>query len=294
MLLPGPSTKSNWSALFVTVVCFLSAGIAAQGDTIYVSNGGNGTIDKIDANGNVSVFASGLSEPSGLAFDAHGDLYVSDFGDGKILEFAPNGGSSTFMTVPPHIVTDIAFDSAGDFYFCGSGEVDELNTNGQWFTVASGLGLPADMAFDGRGNLYVSDNTKNTVDMINSSGTLSVFASGLDWPLGLAFDPSGNLYVANSGTDTISRITPDGSNSVFAYTYAYAGGLGFDSNGKLYATDSMGHLEVINSSGYGSIFASGLSSPAYMVVQPIPEPATNILLLTGLMGLFALRRSRQR
>ena len=66
--------------------------------------------------------------------------------------------------------------------------------------------------------------------------------------MGLAFDGSGNLYVANQGNNTI---------------------------------------EKFNSSGIGTIFASGVSTPTSIAVQ-IPEPATLFLLTLG--GLFLRKR----
>lgn len=35
--------------------------------------------------------ATGLSTPAGLAFDKHGNLYVSNRGDGTIRKFSPSG-----------------------------------------------------------------------------------------------------------------------------------------------------------------------------------------------------------
>jgi hypothetical protein len=67
----------------------------------------------------------------------------------------------------------------------------------------------------------------------------------------LAFDGEGNLYVANSGDGTIRK---------------------FDS------------------SGVGTVFASGLSSPRGLANQRVPEPTTGALLVAGLVALFSVKR----
>jgi hypothetical protein len=42
------------------------------------------------------VFAAGLNDPFGLAFDGTGNLFETDGGSGSILKFAPDGSRSTF------------------------------------------------------------------------------------------------------------------------------------------------------------------------------------------------------
>ena len=46
---------------------------------LYVANGGNGTVSEVTSAGTVSTFASGFAQPCGLAFDAAGNLYVANF-----------------------------------------------------------------------------------------------------------------------------------------------------------------------------------------------------------------------
>jgi DNA-binding beta-propeller fold protein YncE len=55
----------------------------------------------------------------------------------------------------------------------------------------AGLSGPAGLAFDKRGNLYVSSRGNNTIREFSPSGVdLGVFAStGLSGPVGLAFSP---------------------------------------------------------------------------------------------------------
>jgi len=97
------------------------------------------------------VFASGLNGPEDLAFDASGNLYVSNYYNNSIEKFSSTG-------------TDLG-------------------------AFASGLHGPAGLAFDASGNLYVS-NVNGTIEEFSSTGTdLGAFASGLVTPDGIAFGP---------------------------------------------------------------------------------------------------------
>jgi glucose/arabinose dehydrogenase len=45
-----------------------------------------------------SIFASGLNNPLGLAFDSAGDLFEADYGSGNIYEYTPGGAQTTFAS----------------------------------------------------------------------------------------------------------------------------------------------------------------------------------------------------
>ncbi len=102
-------------------------------------------------------------------------------------------------------------------------------------TFASGFSVPAGLAFDTAGNLYVANAGNNTVSEVSPSGTVSTFVStGLNQPESLAFDTSGNLYIANTGDDTVSKVV-NRNVSTFASGFGAApSGLAFDQSGNLY------------------------------------------------------------
>ena len=74
---------------------------APQGraDILYVSNTLGDAVLKINSSGGVSTFAAtGLSDPTGLAFDGAGNLYAGNIGSNTIEKFTPGGVNSTFAT----------------------------------------------------------------------------------------------------------------------------------------------------------------------------------------------------
>jgi hypothetical protein len=49
--------------------------------------------------GSSSVFATGLNNSRGLAFDSLGNLFVAELGGADILKFTPDGTGSVFTTL---------------------------------------------------------------------------------------------------------------------------------------------------------------------------------------------------
>jgi glucose/arabinose dehydrogenase len=132
----------------------------AQAQNLFVSAGLNGsTITEIAPSGAQSAFASGLSDPRGLAFDSAGNLFVSDGGSGNIYEFTPGGAQSTFASGVNNVF-DLAFNSAGDLFTIGTvnGDIYEYTPGGVQSIFASGLSAPFGCAFNSAGNLFVADN----------------------------------------------------------------------------------------------------------------------------------------
>ena len=73
--------------LCLAVISLICSGASAQ--NLFVSDfdfqGNYGIIDEFTPNGVRSTFASGLNDPSGLAFDQAGNLFVADAGSGAII-----------------------------------------------------------------------------------------------------------------------------------------------------------------------------------------------------------------
>jgi sugar lactone lactonase YvrE len=130
-------------------------------------------ISKATPAGVVSTFVNNGNYANGLAFDAAGNLYFSNFDN--------MGGTED--------------------------TVDKVSPSGVVTPFASGFSDPAGLAFDAAGNLYVANSypSVNTVSVVTPAGVVSTFASGFSQPTGLAF-AGGNLYVSNFIPGTVSEI----------------------------------------------------------------------------------------
>ena len=185
------------------------------GGNLFVADTGNSTIRKITPSGAVSTFAgtagSGgyadgaaggaqFNSPLGIAVATNGNVFVTDSGNHCIRRIS-GGMVSTF---------------AGSPQIWGS--ADASGTNAQF-------NGPVGLAFDARGNLFVSDANNDTIRKIASSGVVTTFAgaAGADGaadgvataarfrsPAELVFDQNGNLFVADSFNQTIREISTNG------------------------------------------------------------------------------------
>ena len=239
--------------------------VNSQGQNLFIAGGGNGgeagggNIYQFTPNGARIPFASGLSNPSGLAFDKNGNLFVSvgDNSGSYIYKFTTNGVQSTFASgLSNPNPSGLAFDKNGNLFVAdGSGNIYQFTTNGVQSTFASGLN-PNALAFNKNGNLFVADYSGNIYEF-TTNGVQSTFASGLNLNFNaLAFDKNGNLFVAD-GSGNIYQFTTNGAQSTFASgvdTFDL-GGLTFDKNGNLFVSYGSGYIYQFTPNGAETIFA---------------------------------------
>ena len=170
---------------------------------------------KITANNAVKPFITELMNPTGLALDNEGNLFVSCRNDGTVFRVSPDGRSTKWVE-GMGIATGIAFDKSGNLYIGDrSGTIFKLGPDREVFVFATLEPSVAayHLAFSPAGELFVSGPTTSSFDRvhrISPAGEVTTFFRGLGRPQGLAFDRLGNLYVAASlgGKRGIVRLTP--------------------------------------------------------------------------------------
>ncbi|MDE3169706.1 MAG: SMP-30/gluconolactonase/LRE family protein [Acidobacteriota bacterium] len=170
---------------------------------------------KVTSNFAVKPYITELMNPTGLALDHEGYLYVSCRNDGTIHRVSPDGRSMQWVE-GMGIATGLAFDKTGNLYVGDrSGTIFKIGANREIFVFATlEPSISAyHLAFSPAGELFVTGPTTSSYDRvyrINPAGEVSVFFRGLGRPQGIAFDRAGNLYVAGSltGRRGIVRLTP--------------------------------------------------------------------------------------
>jgi sugar lactone lactonase YvrE len=283
--------------------------------SLYVADQGNNRIRRIEKNGTVSTVAGSgdggdisksfccvgsfagdggpataatLWNPTDVAFDHQGNLYIADHNNNRVRKVDPQG-----------VITTVAGN--GTAGFAGDGgpaTAAQLNTVTPYVSTPQGAGGPNQgmtIAVDAAGNLYIADrgnarvrklNTKGIITTIAGTGVAGFSGDGgpaksaqLSSPNGLAVDAEGNLYVADGDSleykgNRIRKIDKAGVITTVAGTGAVGfsgdggpataatlfmpGSITFDSQGNLYFVD-YGNRRVrkIDKSGIISTVAGG-------------------------------------
>ncbi|UOE48244.1 gliding motility-associated C-terminal domain-containing protein [Mucilaginibacter sp. SMC90] len=201
---------------------------------IYVADQGNNLIRKITPAGEVSTYAgsgamgadngpagsASFNTPTGVAFDAAGNLYVSDVGNNAVRKITPAGIVSTFAT-GFNFPRELRVDGTGNIYVAeqDGNTIKRINPNGTVTIIAGGgakdasgvvasFNGPLGMAMDGKGNLFVGENINNDVRKIVITG----YTINKPLPAGLVFDPKTGII---SGTPTV--LSPATAYTITAY-----------------------------------------------------------------------------
>ncbi len=224
----NPAIDRDDGSIFVTLS-------GTRGQKVPVS------IYKISPDDTVSPFITEIVNPTGMAFNREGTLYVTSRYDGTLYKISPFKEVQTVAS-DLGVATGIAFDRRGEIYVGDrSGTIFRVNEIGESRPIASiEPSVSAyHLTFGPDGDLYVTGPTVSSnfesVMRIDSNGNPVRFYTGLGRPQGLAFDTEGNLYVAASlrGHRGIIRITSDGQKAEVLVSGSTLVGLAFDDHGNM-------------------------------------------------------------
>lgn len=211
------------------------------------------TMFRIDVNGDITEFSGDITNPTGIAFDSSGQMFVSSRMDGTVYRVTPFKEAVPFVS-NLGVATGIAFDKTDTMYVGDrTGTIYKVNGIGEessWAQLEPSVSA-YHLAVGRDAALYVAGPTVASFDSImriDPKGQVSVFYKGLGRPQGLTFDAEGHLLVAASlrGRRGIVRISPDGKTADMFVAGMNLVGLAFNSTGDMAiaSTDSVYRLSL--------------------------------------------------
>ncbi|GIU81602.1 MAG: gluconolaconase [Acidobacteria bacterium] len=177
-----------------------------DGSIILTRSGSRGqklpvTLFKLTPEGELLEMPIDIMNPTGLAFNSKGELFVTNRASGDLVKIGRDGGYFTFSS-NLGIATGVAFNSKGELFVGDrSGTIYKISDSGnaEIFATLEPSVAAYHLAFDKEDNLFVTAPGLSSFDniwKIDRRGLVDVFYRGLGRPQGLAFDDEGNLYVA--------------------------------------------------------------------------------------------------
>ncbi|HLA10653.1 MAG TPA: hypothetical protein VJ023_08655 [Pyrinomonadaceae bacterium] len=198
------------------------------------------TLFRIDVEGNVTEFSGDIPNPTGIAFDQSGQMFVTSRLEGTVYRVTPFKEAVPFAR-NLGVATGIAFDADGTMYVGDrSGTIFKVNGVGEehaWVQLEPSVSA-YHLAFGPDDALYITGPTVSSFDSVyrvDPTRNVTMFYRGLGRPQGLAFDEAGYLYLATSlqGRRGIVRISPDGKDAELFAAGMNLVGLAFSATGEM-------------------------------------------------------------
>ena len=234
-----------------------------RNNNLYIADQGAHRVRKIDPSGNISTYAgtgaqafsgdggpataAALNNPTALATDASGNLYITDQANHRIRRVDPSG-----------IIQTVAFNGSSGY-----------GGDGGPATSAS-ASFPGSVAVDGAGSLLIVDTNANRLRKVTGGTITTVAGNGaagfsgdngpasqamFNGPFAVAVDSRGNVYLGDIANNRIRKITGVAAASTPFITSAGV------TNGASFQTG-------IAPGGIVTIFGTGLGAAAEQVIVP--------------------------
>jgi sugar lactone lactonase YvrE len=175
------------------------------------------SVVRVSPDGRGTPFVTGILNPTGLAFNPDGDLFVTSRAEGNVYRIDASG-ESTIYAEGMGVATGAAFDAEGNLFVGDrSGTIFKIDPQRQIFVHATLEPSVAayHLAVNAAGTLFVtapSLSSNDAIWAIEPNGDTRAWYRGLGRPMGLALSSDGDVYLAAClhGLRGLVRVTPQG------------------------------------------------------------------------------------
>ena len=264
----------------IRMVCGSATSATIKGTTC----SGAGIISTIAGNGDPAYTGDGglasnatVNDPSGVALDGAGNLYIADAGNNVIRMISASTGVIT--------------TTAGG----GSGCAGQSDTVGDGCQANSAqLNLPDGVTVDSKGTLYIADTSNHRIRMVTAAtGMISTVAGNgftqmngnggyagdngpataaeLNFPHAVAFDAAGNMYIPDTANNRVREVAAVGgaiSAGSTMTTFAGNGSSGYLGDGAAANKAELWGPSGVAVDAVGNVFVADTQNSAIRKVVP--------------------------
>jgi sugar lactone lactonase YvrE len=284
-------------------------GVAVGGDfQVYVADTGN---SRVVTNLTAIFPAVALSQPSGVAVDFYGNVFIADTANNQVVAYTTNGSQQVFWQTTGAGYFDspkgVAVDFLDNVYVADTNNyvIRKIDGNGN-VSIVAGIGptsydsngnpmggflgdngpatsaqlnLPAGVAVDSNGILYIADTGNNCIRKVDENGIITTVAGNAtagflgDWgpatsaelsgPTGVALDYQGNLYIADAGNNRVRKVDVNG----IITTLAGNGSAGYSGDQGAAAAAQLNHPTGVAVDRTGNIYIADNGNSVIRVVS---------------------------
>lgn len=236
---PG-STGDGGQAVAAALYSPRQVAVSRSGE-LFIADSFNHRIRKVDTSGTITTVAgtgaagnSGdggpataaqLSQPSGVALDAAGNLYIADTANNRIRKVDTNG---IIATIAASLASPkgIAVSRSNELYIAdtSNNRICKVDTNGVLTTIVAAVSSPSGIALSSNGELYLSGSSNHHIYEVDTNGAIITLAGKntpggyggdggpatnalLNSPQGVALDDPASLYIADTSNKRIRKLS---------------------------------------------------------------------------------------
>ena len=230
-----------------------------------------------------------LSGADGVAIDASGNAWVSNYTNSDVIKLSPAGVSLGSYVGDLSSPGAVAIDKSGNAWIASAGLLIKVNatpTGGTpYYTTPTLTDTFTGVAIDGVGDIWSADSynyTKSTLARFSSagtaiSGTTGYAVAGLNNPDWVAVDGGGNAWAVNVSYPSVSKVTSAGVSASgttgFIGTGIFeAASIAIDSTGDAWTANSNSSVSKLSNtgailSGTTGYVGGGISSPQAIAID---------------------------
>ncbi len=228
-----------------------------QGRVLF-SDENNGTLDRLNTDGSVTVLLHDSADPEGIVVLADGTILFAEQETNQIVALAPGAqiprvlralpGTASTVTCK-HGVDGIALDPTTNTLIVPdspTGAVYRMSLDGKTLTLlTSGIVRPVGAGVDAQGNIYIADECGHAVWRLTPSGAATRFP-GFGMPDDVLPDGQGSLFVIDLDPTIHALIRfnlATGKQEILASQgFIEPQGLLLDAQGNIYVSDDYANV----------------------------------------------------